>query len=865
MAQNFADPRPIEQYLLTLALILISGLLVYSQAAKRLDLMAYDMLVSLNPAPVEPNTTIIAIDEKSLNTVGQWPWRRALHAQLIDKLTSYNTELVVLDILFSEKSRSHPEDDELLAKAIKNNGNVLLPLHLQPLTHDGTLVEILPIPELVTSARALGHVHVDLDYDGLARGLYLNTGVGDAYWPSLSMAMASQINPMIQYTRKIEAHNSAPYMAVNTQYKLIPFAGPSGTFPTYSYVDVMLNQVPAEAFRDKTVLIGATAPGLGDIIPTPVSSSLNPMSGVELHANAYSALITQTAIAPVGKVWAYLLTFAFILVPILVFPRLKPTLVMPFSMMLAGVIILFSYLLLALDETWFPPVNSMIGVMLAYPLWSWQRIRHLNGFLNNELEKLQNEPAIGFRDTSQHQPERIFYALKNVLKPKRYIFIKNNNVLEQLIDSETPFEITDTHEKWLHQNDTSLLRMQRAISKNIWDDYFIGFKWPANANLSAIHDYLNKLNLKSSNDTQKKYSYEKIANRITQVREAIESMQDMRIFISKGFEEIPSAVVVTDPLGIIVFANTHAQNWFSSKGNLIGMSIYEAFSGTEFIGLRDKATHVLTRCEHETIEIETQHRDILVDCSPFYVDELSDAGLMLSFSDITPIREQQREKNQLIDFLSHDVRSPLVSQLAVLESMLKGKTKINKTTLAQLKEHANRSLGLSDQFLQITRAEQTSENQFYEFDIVCVLENSIDSLIAQAQAKDIEINFGSEEAIWVNGNAELIERAMINLLSNAIKYSPENTLITIEVTTLNEHVIIKIIDQGFGIDEHELPHIFKRFHRQKTSEIHGEKGAGLGLNFVQVVIEKHQGEIAVESIPHSGTTFTVSLPFKHIE
>ncbi len=148
---------------------------------------------------------------------------------------------------------------------------------------------------------------------------------------------------------------------------------------------------------------------------------------------------------------------------------------------------------------------------------------------------------------------------------------------------------------------------------------------------------------------------------------------------------------------------------------------------------------------------------------------------------------------------------------------------------------------------------------------MCVLENSIDSLIAQAQAKNIEINFGNEEAIWVNGNAELIERAMINLLSNAIKYSPENTLITIEVTTLNEHVIIKIIDQGFGIDEHELPHIFKRFHRQKTSEIHGEKGAGLGLNFVQVVIEKHQGEIAVESIPHSGTTFTVSLPFKHIE
>ncbi|WP_197482658.1 CHASE2 domain-containing protein, partial [Oleiphilus sp. HI0128] len=227
------------------------------------------------------------------------------------------------------------------------------------LTHGGTLVEILPIPKLVEAARGMGHVHVDLDQDGLARGLYLNSGVGDAHWPSLSMAMASEVNPMIQYIRMVASSNS-PYMSVNTQYRLIPFAGPGGTFPTYSYLEVMLDQVPAEAFRDKTILIGATAAGLGDIIPTPVSRSGTSMSGVELHANAYSALLNNTAIRPVDSVWAYLLTFAFIMIPILLFPRLKPTHVLPSAILLVLLVFSFSYLLILLDKTWFPPINAII-------------------------------------------------------------------------------------------------------------------------------------------------------------------------------------------------------------------------------------------------------------------------------------------------------------------------------------------------------------------------------------------------------------------------------------------------------------------------------------------------------------------------
>ena len=90
---------------------------------------------------------------------------------------------------------------------------------------------------------------------------------------------------------------------------------------------------------------------------------------------------------------------------------------------------------------------------------------------------------------------------------------------------------------------------------------------------------------------------------------------------------------------------------------------------------------------------------------------------------------------------------------------------------------------------------------------------------------------------------------------------PSNTARRIPPTTSAEHeTIIAISDQGYGITADELPYIFKRFHRQRQTEISGEKGAGLGLNFVQVVVSKHKGKIEVDSEPDTGTTFTLSFP-----
>ena len=239
-----------------------------------------------------------------------------------------------------------------------------------------------------------------------------------------------------------------------------------------------------------------------------------------------------------------------------------------------------------------------------------------------------------------------------------------------------------------------------------------------------------------------------------------------------------------------------------------------------------------------------------------------EAGMIINLSDVTSIKQQQRERNELVSFLSHDVRSPLVSQLAMLDGLQSGRMSQDEDTFNKIAHHAHRSLHLAEQFLQLNRAEQVNDSQFYECDLLTVIENSVDSITQQATKKNINIILDDTDEIWIKGNAELIERVVINLLSNAIKYSPPDTSIHITLSAEDTMACVAIQDQGFGIDQDELPFIFDRFRRQKKSESSGPKGAGLGLNFVSIVIEKHHGSVDVVSEPGNGTTFTIKLPIE---
>ncbi len=161
--------------------------------------------------------------------------------------------------------------------------------------------------------------------------------------------------------------------------------------------------------------------------------------------------------------------------------------------------------------------------------------------------------------------------------------------------------------------------------------------------------------------------------------------------------------------------------------------------------------------------------------------------------------------------------------------------------------------------MTISRADFTGaefEPQLIDLETYCrdVIEEM--SLAYQMQRR---IDFsGTDTRVEAYVDPKLLRHALTNLLTNAIKYSPEDKPITVSLNIDDQQAVIRVRDQGIGIPEDDLKHLFEPFHR--AANVGKIQGTGLGLAIAKQAIELHGGTLAVESTVNVGTTFTIRLP-----
>ena len=114
----------------------------------------------------------------------------------------------------------------------------------------------------------------------------------------------------------------------------------------------------------------------------------------------------------------------------------------------------------------------------------------------------------------------------------------------------------------------------------------------------------------------------------------------------------------------------------------------------------------------------------------------------------------------------------------------------------------------------------------------------------------------------VIGDELHITNLVYNLIDNAIKYSGNNVDITVATQCVGTRLRLSVADRGIGISKEDQRHIFEKFYRVSTGDVHNVKGFGIGLNYVQQVVALHEGTITVESEPGKGSTFIVELPLE---
>ncbi|HMW17968.1 MAG TPA: CHASE2 and HATPase_c domain-containing protein [Accumulibacter sp.] len=373
--------------LVTIAILLTASGLLY-----RVDNLVYDLGQRLNWRPAPTDVLIVAIDQSNLERLGRWPWPRYRHARLLRNICASKPAVVGINIAFSEPGDDASADD-LLAEAIAECGNVVLPLVIEQTQSGGQLLETPPIAPLAFAAAGLGRIGVHLDEDGIARSVDLREGIGIAAWPLLAedmLRVARRLPKKYDHAPAASDTTDLGHRLVRETRRRFEFVGAPGSFPRLSYSEVLDGKISPLVLAGKIVLVGVTAVGMGDALPTPVSALADPMPGVELQANVLLSMLEQRLITPLPLLASLLVAALLACVPMLWLPRMMALPGLLISLTWLVVVGIFCAILPIVAQYWFPPSGALVAGGLAFPLWSWRRLELARRHLDQELRQLRS-------------------------------------------------------------------------------------------------------------------------------------------------------------------------------------------------------------------------------------------------------------------------------------------------------------------------------------------------------------------------------------------------------------------------------------------------------------------------------------------
>ena len=680
----------------------------------RLDAVLLDRSAALARAPVSNDILIVAIDDRSLQQIGAWPWPREVHARIVDGLAEAGSGPVLFDVLFLDPGDA--DGDAAFAQAMAAHGEVFLPMTFAPAPNAvaGTVAE-LPIPSLTEAAAGIGHVAITPDADGVLRRFDLRLPAEGRDWEHFAVAA----------TASDLASGERPIVSFH----------PQGSYAQVSAADVAQGAVPDEFLRGKTMLVGATAQGMGDRYSVG-AGAVSVLPGVETQANLLDALRSGGLVRDMPPFWSGLLAALALLAQFLVFWKATPRSGLVATFAIGVGVVLASAALVPLAGLWVAPGVAVLAVLLAYPLWSWRRLTSVSAYLEEEAASLRPEGA------------------------------------------------------------------ERAEVEG----------------------------------------FDRIARQVARMRRLVGDVSRGFAFLRKVIEAAPDAILVLDRDGAVTMANARAHALFASLDD-------DAPEPFDALLVRNGATFDADGRDL----IFADERIMLVARAPFELDEEEGSGEIVALRDVTDARARDRERAEMLEFLSHDMRTPQVAIIG-LAQRLGGSEALG----GRIRTQAERTLKLADNFVQVARLAENAP-EIEEIDLGGLVEEACDRAYAPAKAKDVTLDTHTpDEPLCVDCDAALIARLLDNLFGNAVKFSPEGGTVNAHLKEAGGFALFTISDEGPGLPPERRVAPFTRFG--KRSESAG--GVGLGLTFVKRVVDLHEGDIAVTTAEGEGTTFAIRLPLR---
>jgi two-component system phosphate regulon sensor histidine kinase PhoR len=241
-------------------------------------------------------------------------------------------------------------------------------------------------------------------------------------------------------------------------------------------------------------------------------------------------------------------------------------------------------------------------------------------------------------------------------------------------------------------------------------------------------------------------------------------------------------------------------------------------------------------------------------------------GVLIVLNDVTSLRRLERVRRDFVANVSHELKTPITSITGAVETLVNGAMEDKEDArrfLNIIGKQSDRLGLLVDDLLTLARVEQEAERSGIEMDqadINSLIKDAMEASRDAAVAKDISLELESQEGLLVNLNRSLMTQAVFNLIDNALKYSDPGKSVRISASREDGRVVIRISDQGWGIEEKHQTRLFERFYRVDKGRSRELGGTGLGLAIVKHIVQAHGGGVSVESKPGKGSTFTIHLP-----
>jgi adenylate cyclase len=465
---------------------------------QRLENQLYDLAFQIRKAPSlsESDIVIVAIDQETLDSLS-YPFNRIHYATLIRKLNQLDARKIIFDIDFSSVGLI-PESDSVFKAAIAETDNVIMSGMISYVFQRGLkepLADIkTAVPQVMPEGTPWGLVNEFIDLDGVTRRYPLFLMDGQRGYLSLGLKTYSELNELdgalFSFNERGDFHyNALSIPRVDLYHCLLQYYGPTGTFPTYSFLSVingdydfddLLSGLSAEEqqllaasgmadllqespFKDKIVFVGSSAEDLQDNKFTPFfSRDQRKTPGVEVHANALQMFNDRSFIRPVGFWW---IIFGIFLISIIVNisgRQKSQSLAFLIALVLIFSVISFNIWLLTSHRLWFHEAPILLVILIGYPVNLLRRLiltqkekakirgmfaRYLNENVVKELEANPEKLSLGgerrrmsvlFSDVAgfttiseRLSPEEVVSLLTEYLNAMTNIVLENEGIIDK--------------------------------------------------------------------------------------------------------------------------------------------------------------------------------------------------------------------------------------------------------------------------------------------------------------------------------------------------------------------------------------------------------------------------------------------------